>query len=64
MDIKLRIVKIEQARELIEQALSGCDLPQIGAMLRNADTELHWALWNLGVPVPLRPNPELDAHKP
>jgi len=27
-------------------------------MLRNADMELHWALWNLGVVVSHRP--ELD----
>jgi hypothetical protein len=46
---------IAQARVLIKQALAECDIPQIEAMLRNADMELHWALWNLGEPVALRP---------
>lgn len=52
------IVTIEQARALVRQALAQCDIPQIQAMLRNADMELHWALWNLGVPVALRPEIE------
>jgi len=51
-------MRIRQARELIAEALHGVDIPQIEAMLRNADMELHWALWNLGEPVALRP--ELD----
>lgn len=51
-----RIRKITQARALLAAALQGCELPQIAAMLRNADMELHWALWNLGEPVPLRPD--------
>ena len=50
-----RIRKIKEARTLLAAAMQGCDLPQIEAMLRNADMELHWALWNLGEPVPLRP---------
>ncbi len=50
--------KIKQARELIATAIPGCDSPQIETMLRNADMELHLALWNLGEPVSLRP--ELD----
>ena len=50
-----RIRRIREARSLIAQALQGCELPQIEAMLKNADMELHWALWNLGEPVPLRP---------
>jgi hypothetical protein len=29
--------------------------------LRNADMELHWALWNLGVVVPLRPEADYEA---
>lgn len=53
-----RIARIKEARALIQAALVGCDSPQIETMLRNADTELHWALWNLGVPIELRP--ELD----
>lgn len=50
-----RISQISQARALLAAALKDCDLPQIEAMLRNADMELHWALWNLGEPVGLRP---------
>lgn len=53
-----RIERIKEARAAIAQALAGCDTPQIAAMLRNADMELHWALWNLGVPVALRPELE------
>ena len=58
MDLQQQIMRIRQARELIAGALQGVDIPQIEAMLRNADMELHWALWNLGEPVALRP--ELD----
>ena len=58
MDIERRIAKIKEARALVAAASVDCDLPQIEAMLRNADMELHWALWNLGETVSLRP--ELD----
>jgi len=50
-----RIRQIKEARELLAAAMKDCELPQIEAMLRTADLELHWALWNLGEPVPLRP---------
>ncbi len=56
--MKEQVAKIKQARALLAAAMAGCELPQIEAMLRNADMELHWALWNLGVNVSLRP--ELD----
>lgn len=59
MTIEQRIAKIRDARALIAAALADSELPQIDAMLRNADMELHWALWNLGASVPLRP--ETDA---
>lgn len=52
------IAKIRQARSLLAAAMAGCDVPQIEAMLRTADTELHWALWNLGEPVSLHPELE------
>lgn len=55
MNVDKNIATIEQARVLVRQALAECELPQIEAMLRNADMELHWALWNLGVPVSHRP---------
>jgi len=51
-------VRIRQARELLAPAIKGCKSPQIETMLRNADMELHLALWNLGETVSLRP--ELD----
>lgn len=53
-----RIRKIREARALVAAAMQGCELPQIEAMLRNADMELHWALWNLGEQVALRPELE------
>jgi hypothetical protein len=58
MDNTNQIQRIRQARELIALAMQGIDLPQIEAMLRNADMELHWALWNLGDSVELRPELE------
>jgi len=48
------IENIRQARSRIQAALAGCAVPQIEMMLRNADQELHLALWNLGEPVALR----------
>jgi hypothetical protein len=49
---------IRDAREVLARAIGETELPQIEAMLRNADMELHWALWNLGEAVSVRP--ELD----
>ena len=56
-----RVARIKEARKLVFSAMSGCDSPQIEAILRSADMELHWALWNLGEAVSLRP--ELDYGK-
>jgi len=53
-----RVACVKEARKLILSAMRGCDSPQIEAILRSADMELHWALWNLGEAVSLRP--ELD----
>lgn len=61
MTNKERIASIKKARKLILSAMNGCDTPQIEAMLRGADMELHWALWNLGEEVALRP--EFDHAK-
>jgi hypothetical protein len=55
MNMQDRIAKIEEARRLLRAAMEDCELPQIEAMLRNADMELHWALWNLGETPGLRP---------
>ena len=54
-----QVKRIKEARALLAAALRDCELPQIEAMLRNADMELHWALWNLGEAVPLRPDMEV-----
>ncbi len=58
MDPSEQIDSLKQARAHIAAAMQVCDIPQIEQMLRNADMELHWALWNLGEPVSLRP--EID----
>jgi hypothetical protein len=58
MDTSEQIDSLKQARSHIAAAMQRCDIPQIEQMLRNADMELHWALWNLGEPVSLRP--EID----
>ena len=55
MNMEKCVGQIKEARALLAAAMKGCELPQIEAMLKNADMELHWALWNLGEPVPLRP---------
>ncbi len=47
MNIENNIEKIRSARELLREALQDCDLPQIQNSLRQADMELHWALWNM-----------------
>ena len=58
METQDRVECIRKARNLVISAMRGCDSPQIEAILRNADMELHWALWSLGETVSLRP--ELD----
>lgn len=58
MRMEERIAKVQAARALIQAAMAECEAPQIETMLRNADMELHWALWNLGAPVELRPEIE------
>jgi hypothetical protein len=64
------IAKLHDARALVYQAYEGTDLPQIQMILRHADQNLHWALWNLGVVNSLRPDlpreaaPKTAAAKP
>ena len=60
MERETYIARISEARAGLKGLLRDCELPQIEAMLRNADMELHWALWNLGVMVPLRPEVEYE----
>ncbi len=53
-----QIERIREARTLIMAAMAACESPQIETILKSADAELHWALWNLGEAVPLRPELE------
>lgn len=50
-----QIERISQARSLIGSLIGQALEPQVEAILRSADMELHWALWNLGVAVAHRP---------
>lgn len=56
-----RIARIKEARAHVQAAMAGCDSPQIESILRSADMELHWALWNLGADVSLRPEFDYPA---
>jgi hypothetical protein len=55
------IQTIRDVRATLIDAIGETEIPQVDAMLRNADMELHWALWNLGEPVGVRP--EFDYHE-
>lgn len=57
-----QIDRIHQARALIAPLIATSSEPQIEAVLRSADMELHWALWNLGQVVGHRH--ELDRTTP
>jgi hypothetical protein len=54
MSIEDHIRRIREARELIAPLIAQPEEPQIEAILRSADMELHWALWNLGEVIPHR----------
>jgi hypothetical protein len=60
MKREMYIARISEARANIAGLLKDCDTPQIEAILRSADMELHWALWNLGVATPLRPEADYE----
>ncbi|HKO06720.1 MAG TPA: hypothetical protein VJ487_03325 [Alphaproteobacteria bacterium] len=64
MERQQQIERIREARALIAAAMAECRSPQIETILRSADAELHWALWNLGEPVPLRPELEYGEAVP
>lgn len=53
-----QIQKIKKLRQELITLINEADSPQIEAILRSADMELHCALWNLGEPMSLRP--EMD----
>ncbi len=50
------IEKLKEARQLVGEIYEGTDIPQIQSILRHADQNLHWALWNLGSVDSLRPD--------
>jgi hypothetical protein len=54
MSIEDHIRRIREARALIAPLIAKPGEPQIEAILRSADMELHWALWNLGEALPHR----------
>lgn len=61
MDCEQRIVALKRARIEVIAVLAASDSPQLDAILRSADMELHWALWNLGEPVALRAEMDYPA---
>ena len=50
------IDRLRRARQLVNEIHLGTDIPQIQSILRHADQNLHWALWNLGEIDELRPD--------
>jgi hypothetical protein len=50
------IEKLKAARAILDEVYEGTDIPQIQSMMRHADQNLHWALWNLGEVETLRPD--------
>jgi len=50
------IEKLKAARAILGEVYEGTDIPQIQSMMRHADMNLHWALWNLGEVETLRPD--------
>ncbi len=56
MTVDDMIAKLREARGLVDEVFAGSDIPQIQSILRHADQNLHWALWNLGEAEELRPD--------
>ena len=54
--------RLAQARALVREVIEATDLPMIGRTLKQADMNLHWAQWNLGLPTSLMP--ELEEELP
>lgn len=52
------IAKLREARAIVGEVTAGAEIPQIQSILRHADANLHWALWNLGEVDGLRPDLE------
>jgi len=60
MEREQMLEQIAQARALLRAVIETTDLPMIERTLRLADTNLHWAQWNLGMPTSLMPELEED----
>lgn len=58
MEREEMLQRIAQARALLREVIETTDLPMIERTLKIADMNLHWAEWNLGVPVTLMPEME------
>ena len=52
------IAKLKEARRLVHEVHRVIAVLQIESILRHADENLHWALWNLGELEELRPELE------
>lgn len=52
------IEKLRNARQLVGEICESTEIPQIQSILKHADMNLHWALWNLGEVDGLRPDLE------
>ena len=50
------IDRLRRERQLVHEIHLRTDIPQIQSILRHADQNLHWALWNLGEIDELRPD--------
>jgi hypothetical protein len=50
------VQRLRRARILVNEVYAGTDIPQIQSIMRHADQNLHWALWNLGEIDELRPD--------
>lgn len=53
-----QIASLRELRAQLARLIAASTEPQVEAILRSADMELHWALWNLGEVVEHRPERE------
>ncbi len=60
MNVEEMIIKLKAARAMVAEISAGSDIPQMRSILRHADHNLHWALWNLGEVDGLIPEIERD----
>ena len=58
------IANLRRARALADEVYKATDLPQIQLIIRHADQNLHWALWNLGQVDEIRPDLPRSIVKP